>query len=410
MGASAAVLRDRTAIYVCAALLLAAFALYYSNATRLAACFFASNNGPFLGGDTYDIAAAMRDLSFSGDMEKHLLFSAVTWPLVRSVSTLFSVSVDAAILYVLGGIAAMTVLAVCWVLARHVTTAINASFFALAYAVAFVNLMLYSVTETYAVTGLAIIAYFALVLARGSRSGAGEAVLHGFSAGLGGLFNPPLLSLLVVSVLYRVERRAFGSTVAFAAIALAAAVATFAVPYALLRGAPILDFLVGYTKHWASFAYLVDPAKIAFVFVSFFLVSFLSPLELSVVTYSLDDYANFLTEPRLLLTVAVYGALILVAAKAAVGTRDRLFPAVLAWLLVMLAFYTFFNPAEATLYAGQAVFPLIVLLARGLHAAHLGWRGTALVAVFAVLLALQNLPVLYRTAAYVAANPKLCQW
>jgi hypothetical protein len=393
-----------------AALFAAALALYLGNLTQLAPCFFASNSGPFLGADSFEIAAAMRELTFAGDMEKHLLFSAVTWPLVTGVAAALSVDQNTAIIYVLALMAAAAVTSAWWVLARYVTTTLVALLFALVYGLAFVNLVLFSIPETYAASGLAITAYLGLVLARGSRTGAGEAVLHGFAAGLAGLFNPPLLSLLVVSALHRVERRALGKAAAFAAIALAAAAVTFAIPYALLRGPAILDFVAGYTRQWASFAHLVDPGKIAFVLVSFFVVSFLSPLEQSAAAFALADYLNFVAEPRLLLTVAVYGALMFTAARAAVGTRDRLFPAVLAWLVVMLVFYTFFNPAEAPLYAGQAVFPLAVLLARGLQASRLGWPGTALVAAFAGLVALQNLPVLHRTAAHVAANPKLCQW
>jgi hypothetical protein len=90
-------------------LFFAALAFYLSNLMHLAPCSFVSNNGPFLGGDTYDIAVAMRHLELYADMQKHLLFSVVTRPLVKAVGGLLGVDQNAAIVFVLAAIAATAV-------------------------------------------------------------------------------------------------------------------------------------------------------------------------------------------------------------------------------------------------------------------------------------------------------------
>jgi len=145
-------------------LFLAALAFYLSNLMHLAPCFFVSNNGPFLGGDTHDVAMAMSHLELHA--RKHLLFSVVTRPLVKAVGGLLGVDQNAAIVFVLAAIAATAVTLTWWVFARYATTALYALLFAVVYGLAFVNLILFSVPETYALTGLAIIGYFWFLLSR----------------------------------------------------------------------------------------------------------------------------------------------------------------------------------------------------------------------------------------------------
>ena len=359
----------------------------------------------------YDIATAMRHLELYADMQKHLLFSVVTRPLVKAVGGLLGVDQNAAIVYVLGAIAATAVTSTWWVLVRYVTTALYALLFAVVYGVAFVNLILFSVPETYAVTGLAIIGYFWFLLSRPPGNSLRDAYPHGLAAGLAGLFNPPLLSLLAVSVLHGAERGAFRRNVVFAGTALVVALVVFALPYALIHGTKILDFGLDYARQYASFQNLAEIDKIVFVYISFFVVSFLSPLDMSVETYSLGNFLNYLTEPRLLLTVVLYAALAFVAVKSAIASADRLLMPILVWIFVMVTFYTYFNPMEAALYAGQIVFPLILLMARGMDTVRMPYRlAPIMVGAFAALLALQNVSVLYRTASFVAANPKVCEW
>ena len=396
--------------FVGVSLFLAALVFYLSNLTHLAPCSFASNSGPFLGGDPHNIASAMRHLTFSGDMRKHLLFSVVTRPQVTTIVRLLGANENTAIVYVLGAIAAIAVTSTWWVLARHVTTALFALLFAVVYGVAFVNLILFSVPETYAVTGLAIIAYFWLLLSREPGNSLRDGCLHGLAAGLAGLFNPPLLSLLAVSVLHGAKPGAHRKNVAFAVTALVVAFVVFGLPYALIHGTKSLALGLYYTRQLASFDNLADIETIVFVYISFFVVSFLSPLDMSVETYSLGHFLNYLTEPRLLLTIMLYAALAFVCVSAAIASADKLLVPILVWIFLMATFFTYFNPGEAALYAGQIVFPLILLMARGMNSVRLPYPlGPLMVGAFAASLALQNVSVLYRTAWFLAANPQVCE-
>ncbi len=54
--------------------------------------------------------------------------------------------------------------------------------------------------------------------------------------------------------------------------------------------------------------------------------------------------------------VAVYGAGLLATAARLVRQRDGIDYALIVWALLMGGFYTYFNPQEAILYAGQVGF------------------------------------------------------
>jgi hypothetical protein len=330
-------------------------------------------------------------------------------PPVKAIEQLPGVDQDTAIVYVLGVIAATAVTSTWWVLARYATSAVYALLFAVVYGVAFVNLMLFSIPETYAVTGLAIIGYFWFLLSRRPGNLGRDPELHGLAVGLAGLFNPPLLSLVAVSALHSSERGAFRRNVTFAGTALVVAFVVFALPYALIHGTKILDFGLNFFREVRSFHNLGEIRKTVFVYISFFLVSFLSPLDMSAYGYSLRVFLNYLTQPRLLLTTMLYAALTFMAVKAAIASADRLLVPILVWILIMVTFYTYFNPGEAVLYAGQIVFPLILLMARGMDSVRMPyWLGPVMVGAFAASLVLQNVSVLYRTASFLAANPKVC--
>jgi hypothetical protein len=124
----------------------------------------------------------------------------------------------------------------------------------------------------------------------------------------------------------------------------------------------------------------------------------------------LGNFFNYLTEPHLLLTVTLYAVLAFVAVNTAIASADKLLVPILVWILVLVTFFTYFNPEEAALYAGQIVFPLILLMARGMNSVRMPYPlGPVMVGAFAASLALQNVSVLYRTAWFLAANPQVCE-
>ena len=58
----------------------------------------------------------------------------------------------------------------------------------------------------------------------------------------------------------------------------------------------------------------------------------------------------------------MYGAGLLATAARLVRQRDGIDYALIVWALLMGGFYTYFNPQEAILYAGQVGFALLVLI------------------------------------------------
>ncbi|MEJ5226134.1 MAG: hypothetical protein WHV44_16860, partial [Anaerolineales bacterium] len=89
--------------------------------------------------------------------------------------------------------------------------------------------------------------------------------------------------------------------------------------------------------------------------------------------------------------VAVLGGL-----TAALRKRQAFDLAVLAWVGVMTAFYIYFNPLEAMLYASQILAALVIVLA-GAFQQTPGKPGVrrAILLSFVLALAVHNVPVLW---------------
>ena len=151
-----------------------------------------------------------------------------------------------------------------------------------------------------------------------------------------------------------------------------------------------------YTNKWASLNNLLDVEKYAMVVTGFLLYSVVSPLTSLTKVVTLNDITGYFSDPLTLVTLIAYISIVVMASGRAIWESDRLALPIIAWTGVMLLFFVYFNPAEALLYSSQILFPLILLAARGLVVLSLPENYKAgLVACFAILLALNNIPVLY---------------
>ena len=81
-------------------------------------------------------------------------------------------------------------------------------------------------------------------------------------------------------------------------------------------------------------------------------------------------------------------------------------------ILVMVTFFTYFNPdGGCALRWPDRVSADPPHGPRHGHRLRMPYRlAPVMVGAFAALLALQNVSLLYRTASFVAANPKVCEW
>jgi len=387
---------NNTTLLIGIALFLASFVFYLLNAFHLSPLFFASNHGPFFGADTVDISNNMRVPTLHMDMRKHLLFSVVTESLVDVVGLVFRLSEDRAIMVSLGIMSAANVTLAWWILKRFVTSLALATALAVAYGLTFSNIVFFSIPETYSVSNWFILTYFALLLAFRDIRSPWSAVALGAAAGVAGLFNPTLLSLSLVGVLYRWRWDELKGVIGYGVLTLLVALPVCILPYAYVHGMENVEYVSNYTNEWASISNLFDIREITLVTASFLLFSVVSPYMELAKMIDLNDLLGYAQSPLAIATLLLYLGIGLATIGQAVRHSDRLVLAILVWLGVMLAFFIYFNPRESLLYSSQVLFPLVLLAARGLVNIPLPDRyKTALVASLAVLLALTNIPVLY---------------
>jgi len=378
------------------ALFMASFAFYLMNLFHLSPVFFETNHGPFFGADTRDIANNMRVPTLHMDMRKHLLFSVVTESLVDVVGLVFRLAEDRAIMVSLALMSAANVTFAWWILHRFVMSLALATVLAVAYGLTFSNIIFFSIPETYSLSNLFILLYFALLLAMRDTGSWGSAVILGASAGVAGLFNPTLLSLSLVGVLYRWRWGELKAVIGYGALTLLVALSVCILPYAYVHGMENVEYVSNYTDSWASIGNLFDISEIALVSASFILFSVVSPFTVPTEVIGLNDLLGYLQNPLAMATLFFYLCISAAAIMQAIRHSDRLLWPILVWFVVMLAFFIYFNPRESLLYSSQVLFPLALLVARGLVIIPLPDRyRTGLVAALCVLLALTNVPVMY---------------
>ncbi len=292
----------------------------------------------------------------------------------------------------------------------------NALLIAAAYGLAFANLAIFSIPESYGVTGTALLLLTLWLWGRhrlppdDSLAAGGAAALIAAAAGW---YNPPLLSaLLPWTVGTGKSLRAFARSRSFA-LAWAGAPLVWVAPLVLLRivsrFAP--DFArsvkfqdldqIRFVHHWASLSNYFHPHLVLSVLASSFVIGFASPIERLMHHMAADDVAGYGRSPLAAAAIAVLTCAYAAAAAAIVRDRlfrDRWFIALAAWIAAIVLFYVAWDPGESFLFASQAV-TLVLVLAMYVVGRTQGSRLTAILLPLAVIaMACTNLPTLYRTA------------
>ena len=254
-------------------------------------------------------------------------------------------------------------------------------------------LTIFGVVETYGLTCIAIAGGLvaidracALIAARPTTS----VVLAGLAAGFAGLCNAPAGAIIVVYLLRVLQpeaRHSLAVRAVHGAAALALALACSAGVYTAIRWERFSGYLVQYGERYTSLANLLDPLQILNVAAGALLFAFVSPLERQQEWYTYEDLARFWNAGE---NLAVLVAALLLVGLAMVmirrTAREDLVREIAACLLVMLAFYTFFNPAEILLYASQTTLLVVVLMGHGFRRAP--WTALPTFAVAGAMLAI----------------------
>jgi hypothetical protein len=348
-----------------ACIFLMAILFFYGNLSYLSQQTFVRNNDIF-GADTADTVDAMRQLTFGGDMRKHLFFSVSTFPLVRILQKVFAVSQDSSIRLVLALLGALNVTGVFLLLKYYFTSMFTALAFTFFYAFCFSNLVLFSIPETYAQSNLMTLIYFAILIRVRDSLNWSNSIILSLLAGLAALYNPALLSLIIMQIILSFRQSSLKRRFALAMVNTAVGGLLFLSVNYLIQGKGFVKFFWSYSSTWASLSNLLDLKKIAGVAVNFFFYSISSPVDHLPAKLGLHDLSGYLQSPLRLILLFVVISCILCGTILAISRRGKnrgLALSSLAWMLAMILFYTYFNPQESLLYSSQVLLPLLLIMA-----------------------------------------------
>ena len=380
-------------VLVVLALLVGASSLYLYMAVQLEDVVFNRTSAIF-GSDTTESAQAMRWFNFRGDMAKHLLFSPVLSTLVKALGAVLPISEAHSMFLAVALLGGFNV-GLAFVALRSLGAARSlAGVWAAVYAMFFWNVVLFSIPETYVLSNLLILTYLAILFHVVHRPARSVSVGMGVLAGIAALANPPLLLLSVVHPIVRARELGLRGASRLLVLDALAASLVFTMTNLLVFGDSFPWKLLDRGLPQASVLHFVQPRQGATVVSSFLLFSVISPTANLPSQLSTSDLAHYFNSALGTGLVAVYGAGLLATAARLVRQRDGIDYALIVWALLMGGFYTYFNPQEAILYAGQVGFAILVLIVRTV-----GTRSsrTTLAAVFGfgLVLALHNLSVVY---------------
>jgi hypothetical protein len=350
-----------------ATLFLAAFFLYRFNLRFLAPVTFHTNDVIF-GADTAQTLDAIGRATFDDDMWKHLLFSVTMNPIVRGIARLLSADMQRATVITLAALGAANVAGTFVLLARHVSSQPLAFLLAVLYGVCFSNLVIFSVPETYALSNLMILAYLAILLRIRSRLSSANSLILAGAAGVGSLFNPPLLSLMTIHLALMLVNspRSWRRWAGTAAANFALAGGLFLAANISVRGWAFFDYSRTYARQWASVRNLLSPGNVLAVGLDFVVYSVAAPVGQLTSALGWRDFRGFFSSFFRFVTLAMVLAGAVVSYQGLLARwrqGDRLGLCLTAWITLMVIFYTYFDPREAMLYSSQVLLPLGLVFA-----------------------------------------------
>ena len=383
------------ALPVCVFLLALGF--YWFNLHLFAPAMF-THSGNVIG-DPNETVGYMRKLTFAGDMLKHTLFSATTAPLVSVFQRALRLSQDESLLLVLALVAALNITGTFLLLRSLLASAGFALLFASIFAFFFFNLVLFSIPETYALSDLYIVVYLSFLLRAKATPGWRTGLGLSFLAGLASLYNPPLLSLILIQIVRFFDRSRIRSWLGSSLASLALGGVLFLSINLLTHGSAYAPYVSQYGGKNFSVANLLHPRYGATVFVNFFLYSILAPVGNLPDYLGLQSLAGYLHSPLrgtllAILEAGVFGGMFMAVARKT--SYQRLALGLLVWILLMLVFYTCYTPHDASLWSLQILLPLLIILAIAFKTIQVGpWVKSGAVLLISAMVAVNNCLAFY---------------
>jgi hypothetical protein len=394
------------------ALGIAAGIFFYANLQMLLPLFSRVDNC-FFGADTRETFKAFTTFEYHFDYAKRPAYGPTLTALSLLLSIVFGLSATDAVLVAFAFFAGLNVFIVVLLFRWMGLSAVNAIALAILYCLAFANLVIFSIPESYVVTSTALLILLGWLWGhrnlKEARTWEGNAAA-GTIAGVASWFNPPLLAALISNSVRQVEAPVSARVVGRCVASCAIGVAISFLPMILISLAKHSTDRRAYLDQWASLNHLLDPSAIGSVIVSFFAVGIVSPFSVVPRSVTGADLVRFLdggAESVAALVLFVIYLTLTIAVVRGRFYRDPWLLGLFVWIAVLIVFYVFFNPNESFLYASQPVLLLLFCGARILVlTAPQSWIERAVLLAFVLLVAVANLRTLYEIQ--IPADPHDC--
>ena len=373
-----------------------AFLGYWLNVLHFEPIVFARRQNFIFSADTWSTIGSMSELTFRDHIRQHPLFSLVTSTLVQTVQALSPAGLNRAILVTVALVAAANCTLAYAIFQRQLRTTSLACWLTMLYGCLFINLALFSIPETYALSTSMVLLYLLAAVSVRSPLGARQLVTLTLLATLAGLFNPPLLSLSVIHLLMLLRDRGLKAAIAPGLSSLGAAALVFALANLTIFGP---DFYLNYVvddQRYGSIFHFQSVSSIGTVLCGLFLFSVIAPRGYLTHHFTMADLTGYLESIPGGLAVAAYATFMVYVLWRMRPWADPLVLGLVTWLLTMAAFYIYFNPDGVMLYSVQVSFPLLLLAAAEFARLSPAFNAKyVLLGVFSCLVIIRNVAAVY---------------
>lgn len=313
------------------------------------------------GSDTMETLENIKKVTFNDDTKKHMLFSATLTPFAKSIQIVLGMSQNKSIRLTLAIMAALNITGAFLFFKKFSSSLLLSFLFVFLYSLCFSNFVIFSIPETYAVSNLFILIYIGTIFALRKSLTVYSGMLLSVIAGTASLYNPVLLSLVMIQIIMFFFQRDRKHWVIISLSNLAIGTLIYFFAGYLLFGTQFFAFVAGYANRYASLNNFLDIKSIVNVFSNFYFFSILSPHHYLSGTLELKDwlgYGNSFLAIIVILLIGIfllYGIFVLVAKK---FKKEEFVLSLFLWTVLMTLFYVYFNPREAILYSSQILLPL----------------------------------------------------
>jgi hypothetical protein len=338
-----------------------AFLWYFHLALRLSPASFHDRFHGF-SADSDDTMEFMLEVSFKGDMRKHILFSPVATCVTQGLG-LAGIKYPTNLLVAIAFLGALNLGLIYLLFLRLSSRSTLSLLLTTAYGVMFANTVLFSIPETFAMSNLMLVTYLLCLAGMMEHLTLPRCLLLSAIAGLAALFHMTLGMLIVIHIFVACASERIPTRTKFAIAASSVLVAStiFAGVIYGLHGPGYLEYSGTYATHWASIRNFADPGLWSGVLADFFFFSIATPIADVPKTMGANLIVGYFESPIGTLLFLLILAASMFCLRGIATKSNALIRGLALWMGLFTVFHVYFNPTEAILYSCHILLPMVLV-------------------------------------------------